>query len=133
MKLYNLSIRLFNILGYYDENGVWHSSLPSTTTEGCSDDLKVIFKFIHLILGLIQIVVPIILIIVGAFDLAKAVMGSDEKEIKAATQKLIKRAIAAVSVFFIGTAVSIVMNYVAQADEKKETNQSWSACWKATQ
>ena len=101
-------------------------------------ELKTIFVFVHYILALIQIVVPIILIIVGAFDLAKAVMGSDEKEIKAATQKLIKRAIAAVSVFFISTAVSIIVGYVAKADTENKAvkkgeggyaDGSWGACW----
>ena len=95
----------------------------------CSDDLRIIVSFIKGILGLIQIVVPIILIIVGAFDLAKAVMGSDEKEIKAATQKLIKRAIAAVSVFFLSTAVQVVMHYVATSLEGKEDAVSWADCW----
>ena len=93
----------------------------------CDEDLKVIVTFIKGILGLIQIVVPIILIIVGAFDLAKAVMGSDEKEIKAATQKLIKRAIAAVCVFFIATAVSVVMTYVSNSTNNADI--SWKDCW----
>ena len=104
----------------------------------CPPGLDIIAGFIKGILGLIQIVVPIILIIVGAFDLAKAVMGSDEKEIKAATQKLIKRAIAAVSVFFISTAVRVVMHYVTSSyktqtadntgTEKADT-ESWADCW----
>ena len=94
------------------------------------EGLKTVFTFINNILKLIQIVVPIILIIVGAFDLAKAVMGSDEKEIKAATQKLIKRAIAAVAVFFISTMVTIVLDYVAKSDSKsKENIDSWTLCW----
>ena len=97
----------------------------------CPAGLDVITGFIRSILGLIQIVVPIILIIVGAFDLAKAVMGSDEKEIKAATQKLIKRAIAAVSVFFISTAVQVIMHYVANSRGEKDDQQEWLKCWKA--
>ncbi len=93
----------------------------------CPEGLGTIVRFIKSILGLIQIVVPIILIIVGAFDLAKAVMGSDEKEIKAATQKLIKRAIAAVAVFFIVTAVQVVMHYVNESTESD--GDSWTDCW----
>ena len=48
------------------------------------------------VFDLIKIGVPIVLIIMGAIDLGKAVLASDDKEIKAATSKLIKRAIAAV-------------------------------------
>ena len=98
----------------------------------CPENLGTIVKFVHSILTLIQIVVPIILIIVGAFDLAKAVMGNDEKEIKAATQKLIKRAIAAVAVFFIVTLVTIVISYVSDAkknDPNGNEKDSWTDCW----
>ena len=101
----------------------------------CDAELKVIVSFVKGILGLIQIVVPIILIIVGAFDLAKAVMGSDEKEIKAATQKLIKRAIAAVSVFFLVTAVRVVTSYISSAYKSnnnstdEDHSNSWAECW----
>ena len=108
---------------------------PEWLTEACDDNysnLLTIFKFIKAILALVQIVVPIILIIVGAFDLAKAVMGSDEKEIKAATQKLIKRAIAAVCVFFLSTAVQVIMHYVADSRGEKDDQQGWLSCWKAS-
>ena len=104
-----------------------------TTTAGskCSPpEMETIFKFINGVLTIIQIVVPIILIIVGAFDLAKAVMGNDEKEIKAATQKLIKRAIAAVAVFFISAMVTIVVDQVAKSDDESNTTiSSWKGCW----
>ena len=100
----------------------------------CPAGLDIIVGFVRSILGLIQIVVPIILIIVGAFDLAKAVMGSDEKEIKAATQKLIKRAIAAVAVFFISTAVNVIMHYVTVSLKNSEdgsSKDSWTDCWES--
>ena len=108
---------------------------PEWLTEACDDNysnLLTIFKFIKAILALVQIVVPIILIIVGAFDLAKAVMGSDEKEIKAATQKLIKRAIAAVCVFFLSTIVTVVMSYVSDSGGfGPNTELTWIKCWNA--
>lgn len=76
---------------------------------------------------LIRILVPIGLIIMGAIDLGKAVLASDDKEIKAATGKLIKRAIAAAAVFFAVTIVDVVMGLVAKGDVEGST--SWSACW----
>ena len=42
---------------------------------------------------LVQIIIPIILIIYAVIDLGKAVIASDEKEIKAAQSRLIKRCI----------------------------------------
>ena len=73
------------------------------------------------VFDIIKIIVPIILLIMGAIDLAKAVLASDDKEIKAATSKLTKRAIAAVAVFFSVTIVEVVMTLVG--------DQKWKTCW----
>ena len=75
---------------------------------------------------IIKIGVPIILILMGAIDLGKAVLASDDKEIKAATGKLTKRAIAAVAVFFAVTIVDIVMGLV---DRGGVDGSNWAACW----
>ena len=83
------------------------------------------------IFPIIQIGVPIILIVMGAIDLGKAVLSSDDKEIKGATSKLIKRCIAAVAVFFVVTIVTLLMNLFTSADTGVEGTTSWSACWKA--
>ena len=64
----------------------------------------------------IQIGIPIILILMGSIDLGKAVMSNDDKEIKGATGKLIKRAIAAVAVFFVVTLVSVVFSWLGKTD-----------------
>ena len=94
----------------------------------CPPGLGPIVGFVKKIFGLIQIIVPICLIIVGAFDLAKAVVSSDEKEIKAATHKLIKRAIAAVAVFFLVSAASLIFGYASENDEQL-SDFRWRECW----
>lgn len=81
------------------------------------------------IFPIIQIGVPIILIIMGAIDLGKAVLSSDDKEIKGATSKLIKRCIAAVAVFFVVTIVTLLMNLFTSADTGVEGTASWAGCW----
>ena len=64
--------------------------------DGCGG-LGPIVKVIKTLFGIIKIFVPIALLIFGVIDLAKAVMASDDKEIKSATTKFVKRAIAAES------------------------------------
>ena len=64
---------------------------------------------------IIQIGIPILLILMGTIDLGKAVVSNDDKEIKGATSKLIKRAIMAVAVFFVVTLVSVVMGWLSNA------------------
>lgn len=82
---------------------------------------------------LVQIGIPILLIVYGTIDLGKAVIASDEKDVKAAQGRLIKRFIYAAAVFFIVTLVSILMNIVAAgaSDEDKgaENTDGWWSCW----
>ena len=101
----------------------------------CPDGLEPIARFIkHGVMPIFQIGIPIILIVMGTIDLGKAVLSSDDKEIKAGTGRLIKRAIAAVFVFFVTTIVSLVMGLFSQSgNEDKisdgEDKPTWSDCW----
>ena len=79
---------------------------------------------------IIQIGIPIILIIMGSIDLGKAVLSSDDKEIKNATSRLVKRAIAAVAVFFVVMLVTVIMNMVADNNKGGQSGaKSWADCW----
>lgn len=81
---------------------------------------------------LIQIGIPILLIVFGTIDLGKAVISSDDKEIKAAQGRLIKRCIYAAAVFFVTTLVTLLMNIVAKGADKSENNTtSWATCWRS--
>lgn len=82
----------------------------------------VIVKFI---LGIIQWVVPIILIMLGTIDLVKAVIAGKEDDIKKNQQVLFKRLIAAVIVFIIPLLVGIIMGLIGQKE--------WRECWKNTE
>ena len=95
------------------------------------DTLKPVINFLKAILGIIQWGIPILLIIMGSIDLGKAVMASDDKEIKGATSKLIKRAIAAVAVFFIPMLVNLLMQMVGDSGSKTNTGGqvSFISCW----
>ena len=98
----------------------------------CPDDLVPVVRFIKYgVYPIIQIGIPILLILMGTIDLGKAVLSSDDKEIKGATSKLVKRAIAAVAVFFVATIVSLVMNMFSTsgADDDVEGTTDWRACW----
>ncbi len=102
----------------------------------CSD-IQPIISLIKSVFTIVQIVIPIGLILMGAIDLGKAVLSSDDKEIKQATSKLIKRAIAAVAVFFLVFLVNLVMNLVSDANKSNNSEtsgssgntKSWIECW----
>jgi len=71
-----------------------------------------ILTFVKGIIGLIQIIIPIILIVMGMLDLGKAVMAGKEDDIKKAQGMLMKRVIAGVAVFFVGLLIGVIMGMV---------------------
>ena len=106
--------------------------------DACAD-LKPVIGLLKAVLMIIQFGIPMILIIMGSIDLGKAVLASDDKEIKGATSKLIKRAIAAVAVFFVPLIVNLLINMVGQQSAQVDKNGNlvgkttfWT-CWSATQ
>ncbi len=94
-----------------------------------------IFKIVRKgIMPIIWIGIPIILIVMGTIDLGKAVISSDDKEIKASTGRLVKRIVYAIVIFFMVTIVSLVMSIITKADDddmiKTDGTYSWKECWK---
>lgn len=92
-------------------------------------DLLPILRFIRQgIFPIIQIGIPILLIVMGTIDFGKAVASSDDKNIKEAGNKFLKRCIAALAVFFIVTIVSLIMGmFKTSLGEQNE----WKKCWDA--
>lgn len=101
-------------------------------SDPCNGLLPVVQFIRKGIFPIIQIGIPILLIIMGSIDLGKAVMSSDDKEIKGATSKLIKRVIMAVAIFFVVTIVTLVMNLFSNVDsDDVEGTSDWRSCWNA--
>ena len=78
---------------------------------------------------IIQIGIPILLIVMGTIDLGKAVISSDEKEVKSAQKRLIQRFIYAAAIFLVVTLVQVVMGIVAKGGQGNTTG--WQGCWDA--
>ena len=88
-----------------------------TVEDFCTNpDMGTVLRIVGIVVWGIKVVVPIILIVVGMLDLAKAVTEKDEGKIKEAQQKLIKRSIAAVLVFLVVTFVSLLMGLIGGTD-----------------
>ena len=76
------------------------------------DNAKGVFGIIGIFVTIIKIFIPLALIVFGMLDMGKAVTNGDEKEIKKELVTFIRRAIAAIVVFFIPTIVGIVMQLI---------------------
>ncbi|MBR2833387.1 MAG: hypothetical protein IKE75_03030 [Bacilli bacterium] len=86
-----------------------------------------IANVVHLIVFLIQVVVPILLIIWGMIDFAKSVVGGDEDKVKAGQKIFIKRLIAAVLVFLIVTITQLLISVVASVGGTgNDANSAWT-------
>ena len=77
-----------------------------TMTELIDGEIK---NMLNDILGYIRIIVPILIILLGSIDFAKAVIAGKEDNMKKAQSDFIKRVIAGVAVFLVPTLVDVIM------------------------
>ena len=69
----------------------------------------------------IRIVTPLILVIVGMFDMVKAITAGKEDEIKKSQQLLVKRAVAAVIIFLLFSLISWMLNILSSNDNSTQS------------
>ena len=90
-------------------------------TEICSKMDYELTNFIHNIIILIKIAVPIILILFGMIDMGKGVVAGKEDEIKKGQNTFIKRLIAGVVVFFMVSITQLVITII----DKESNGEFW--------
>ena len=102
--------------------------------EGAADfcvQTKNIWILIGKVIRIILIVIPIIIVLMGTFDLGKAVMAGEDKEIKEAQKMFIKRLVYGVIIFFIPYLVAGVYSlFDGMSTEGGDTNEGTNLCWK---
>lgn len=90
----------------------------------CSDTTMAdVMALVQLVMKVICILVPIVMIVLGTFDLFKAVTAGKEEDIKKKQKALITRLIAGVLVFLVPTIVSLLTSLMGTED--------WKDCWDA--
>lgn len=103
----------------------------AATVSGCSSIVDVDSKItnaVHIIIVVIQIVVPVLLVVFGSFDFVKSVIAQKDDEIKKGRQTFLQRLIAAVLVFFIVAIVRLVVSFAA-GDGDKQTILDCANCF----
>ena len=81
-----------------------------------NDKIVDIIRFVY---NAVKIGVPIILVVVGMFDMGKAITQQKEDEIKKAQTLLVKKAVAALIVFLMFAFAQLIVSLVA--DDKDTT------------
>lgn len=94
----------------------------------CSGTVEGVFTTIGWIFFILKIVIPIILIVMGSVDLAKAVVASKDDEIKKAVGSLVKRAVLGILIFFIPTILSFVVELIGGNDIYDEESGTFGRC-----
>ena len=82
----------------------------------------VMIRFINRIINIIKVIVPVILIIMGMIDMAKATTASDEKQMQTSRKMFIKRIIYAVMVLFVVSIVQLLFTILQTSVFKTESN-----------
>lgn len=85
------------------------------------DDAGIAISIAKWVVQLIQFTIPIILIVWGIIDVAKAIAAGKEDDIKKWQKTLVQRVIAAVAIFLIPFLVSIIMGLIGSTE--------WKECW----
>lgn len=104
---------LFNVLACTGDNA---TACGTTVGAGIPGSIVNIVHYVYI--G-IQIIVPILLIIFGMIELAKAITAQKEDEIKKAQSGLMKKAIVAVIIFLVFSLVKFVFNFANSSSDKQ--------------
>ena len=94
----------------------------------CEGPVQGVFTTIGWVFFILKIVIPIILIVMGSIDLAKAVVASKDDEIKKAVGSLVKRAVLGVLIFFIPTILNFVVELIGGDDIYDENSGTFGRC-----
>ncbi len=99
----------------------------------CTDEYAPVWNIVGIVINTIMIGVPILLIILGMIDFAKAVIANKEDEQKKATKLLVKRFLYAIGVFASVWIVTVVLSLVSGVFSKQDDFQydeaAWKRCW----
>lgn len=77
---------------------------------GSADDEDSLRYMINTIMGYIRIIVPILIILFGTVDFAKAVIAGKEENMKKAQGDFAKRVLIGVAIFFVPLLVNVIMD-----------------------
>lgn len=105
------------------------TELPVNYVNVCTDNntLKV-FQVIGKIIFIIKILVPIILIVMGSIDFAKASLSGDDKAISQAAVTLGKRILIGLIIFFIPTVLDFFLSLVGGVSDTMGKYKTCTSC-----
>ena len=95
------------------KTGVVHAADPVGTNFCEEDSTKKVMSLIGYLLALVKLFVPLIIIILGSIDFAKAVIGKDEKVIQKQAINLGLRILLGICIFFLPSVISWALGSIS--------------------
>ena len=89
-------------------------------------EMKGAIQVVGAILLVFKIVIPLLIIGYGIFDLGKAVVSSKEEDIKKQTKRLVFRVIAGIAIFLVPSIVLWI--FTTFADDYSRDSQDFETC-----
>lgn len=87
-----------------------------------------VFQIVGKFLSIIKIIIPVLLVVLGAMDILKAVISSDDKAIKNSVMTLLKRIVAGILVYFVPVFISGVFSLLPEFRENEDDYNVCRAC-----
>lgn len=98
------------------------------TENGFCAQTAVLWQLIGNVLLIFKIVIPVILIVIGIITLGKAVISTDEKDMKNGVNSMVKKFLVAVLIFFIPNIVTTLFGIVSGFNELKSDYNVCQKC-----
>lgn len=93
-------------------------------------DLSPYLQLIGQALNVFKILLPLILVILGVFDIGKAVISSKSDDVKKHMKNFVKKIIACVVVFFIPTICMVIFGFVGSFNDiKNDSGIDFDVCY----
>ena len=103
--------------------------LKTITVDNC-EGLGPIVELVKRVLGIAFVILGVVLVVLIVIDIAKAIIASEEKEVKGYQKAAIRRVIYFVIMFFVVMLVTVVTNLLGKTSGiDQEGATSWKACW----
>lgn len=90
-----------------------------STSEGFCAHTASIFQLLGTLLLIFKILIPVILIILCMIDLGRAVISSEDKQVKKSISTIVKRFILAVVIYFIPLIITVIFSFIEEFNKNK--------------
>ena len=122
------SVNSASVITILDENYEYTQSLEKLCDEDVNPKVIASFRLVGIFVSIIKVVVPIVLIVLGMFDMSKAVLEGKEDSLKKQLISLLKRAIACLLIFFAPSVILGLFHFIDGWDDAKSDYETCLNC-----